>query len=117
MVKTPDRRKKKQLCHVNMLKMYHARPDVVKTVNIATVVSENEQKNKDSDVSEMMGSTFRLQNSSVIENLVFNKLSHLAPALQEDVAKLITKYKSLFPDVPGRTTAVHYDIDVCNSSP
>ena len=68
-VKTPHRRKNKQLCHVNMLKMYHARPDVVKTVNIPTVVSENEQKNKDSDVSEMTGSAFRLQNSSVIKNL------------------------------------------------
>ena len=44
-------------------------------------------------------------------------MSHLAPALQEDVVKLITKYKSLFPDVPGRTTAVHHDIDVGNSSP
>ena len=98
MVKTPDRRKKKKLCHVNMLKMYHARPDVVKTVNIATVVSENEQKNKDSDVSEMTGNTFRLQNSSVIENLVFNKLSHLAPALQEDVVKLITKYKMMYQE-------------------
>ena len=37
--------------------------------------------------------------------------------MQEDVVKLITKYKSLFPDVPGRTTAVHLDIDVGNSSP
>ena len=60
-VKTPDMRKKKQLCHINMLKMYHARPDVLKTVNIAIVVSENEQKKKDSDVSEMTGSTFRLK--------------------------------------------------------
>ena len=64
----------------------------------------------------MTGSTFRLQNSSVMENLVCNKLSHLAPALREDVVKLIIKYKSLFPDVPGRTTAGHYDIDVGNSS-
>ena len=48
LVKTPDRRKSKQLCHVNMIKMYHSRvPDgTEKQVhNVSLVVNTSDNDN------------------------------------------------------------------------
>ena len=80
-VKTSDRRRPTQLCHVNMIKPYYER----KTVNVNVVVDEEE-----SDLMEVMVNnsfeshykhavvSVRLLNSSIFEN-IDEKLAHLHP--------------------------------------
>ena len=122
-VKTPDRRKSKQLCHVNMLKRYHDRESVMggqtKPVTTVTLVSSNDEVSERSDVLDAMDnaeSGLKLKNSDVLANLE-QKLSHLSPEEQRDMISLIQEYSHLFPDVPSKTDMLCHDIDVGNAKP
>lgn len=50
-----------------------------------------------SDLSD----TIKLNNSDILNNLD-DKLKHLPPSHQEDLKKILTEHKELFPDVPSR---------------
>ena len=127
-VKTPDRRKNKQLCHVNMLKKYVDR-DENHPKPIAVTISEScdeDNVNKD-EVTENsvnpktcqdMSSDCppKLSNSEVLENLD-TKIGHLDNAKQEELTNLIHDYDNLFSDVPTKTNLVSHDIDVDGSPP
>jgi len=116
-VHTPERRKSKQLCHVNMLKEYYEREmGEDKIVAITTPVgSEIDHKCTDDDI-ETPGANLKLNNSDILTNLG-QKLNHLLPSEQRQLRKLIGKYKHLFPDVPSRTNAIFHDVDVGDASP
>ena len=58
----------------------------------------------------------KLSNSDVLSSLD-QKLGHLPKSEQEVLKALITKFISLFPDVPGRTLFTCHDVDVRESSP
>lgn len=107
LVHTPDRRKLKRVCHVNMLKKYFDRePKPAAAVG----------KPDDSmfDLSENIG--FTLNNSGVLKNIDL-KLMHLNASQQHDVKHLLYSYPTLFSDVPGLTTVTEHDIDVGQASP
>ena len=120
---TPDRRKQKQLCHINMLKPYIDRNNpknvVVQPVNVvSSSCLENNKQETDMSESDLNSrlSTARLQNSDILQNLD-SKLAHLQPSQRQDVKELIQEYKHLFGDVPTRTNIIYHDVDVGDAKP
>ncbi|CAB4009566.1 Hypothetical predicted protein, partial [Paramuricea clavata] len=112
---TPNRRRNKQLCHVNMLKAYHERKKIVQPVN---VVSSDRDSHNNEDESELssFSETTKLSNSDVLRNMD-SKLSHLQPSQRQDVLDLVNEYAQLFPDVPSRTDMISHDVDFGDASP
>ena len=114
-VKTPDRRKPTQLCHINMLKPYHDRSvDVVAAVTCPE--GDNEIQGIDEPNIKPEIVSCRLTNSEVLKNLG-DKLSHMEPHQQKQMQELIMKYEELFPDVPRRTQMAVHDVDVGDANP
>ncbi|XP_070548324.1 uncharacterized protein [Ptychodera flava] len=112
-VKTPDRRRPTQLCHINMLKPYYQEE---KTVNLVNVCHESTET---SDEPHFKGKDIikpKLNNSDVLNNLD-EKLNHLDFPKRQELKDLIFKYKELFPDVPRRTNVVQHDVDVGDTRP
>ncbi|KAI5617705.1 hypothetical protein C0J50_22774 [Silurus asotus] len=115
-VTTPDRRKARQVCHINMLKPYHDR-----SVQIVSVVSQGEsaegddcQEEAPSIKSEII--SCKLSNSEILQNLDV-KMSHLEPWQQAQMMDLVLQHRDLFPDVPKRTHVAVHDVDVGNTQP
>ena len=112
---TPDRRKKKQLCHVNMIKPYIDRnhPSVVSSVACSTVqVSCDPISNKEDDFvksEQVHREDVKLQNSDILKN-IDEKLSHLTPPQNESLNNVIQEFRDLFPNVPSRTDKISHDV-------
>jgi hypothetical protein len=128
-IKTPDRRKSRQLCHINMLKQYIERSDTgmakpVCSVDTTQVVDDNndvdmqptepdQNVNNDGKQNEYPN---KLQNSNVIDNLE-QKIGHLSGIQQSQMSDLIHKWKDIFPDTPSITNAAYHDIDIGDAKP
>ena len=120
-VKTPGRRKKNQLCHVNMLKPFHEREEKkiemekelkrVCTVNASVEIEEKWAEEKLSKCEGMV-----LENSAVLENIM-SKIGHMELEKKEKLVEIIERYKSLFPDAPRKTNVVVHDVDVGDATP
>ena len=115
-VTTPDRRKSRQLCHINMLKRYHDR--AVQAVSVvsqdASSVDDHCQEEKPSIKPEVI--PCKLSNSEVLQNLDV-KMSHLEPWQEAQIRNLALTYEDLFPDVPKRTHVAVHDVDVSYAQP
>ena len=114
-VTTPDRRKRKQICHVNMLKLYVDRDDTDNTTatkTVCPVTQANAQEESINDQAELHGIP-KHQNSDILLEM-YSKLSHLPPYHLES---LIDSYTQLFPDVPCQTGKIYHDVDVGDASP
>ena len=123
LVSTPDRRKKTQLCHVNMLKPYFPRVNQGEVKPVALVSSVGgvsspsldsvEEKIESPDVAVLQG---RLSNSESLKNL--DKLLGHLPAVQgKELSDLILSFPVLFSDTPSRTHLIEHDIDVGDVAP
>ena len=113
---TPDRRKQKQLFHVNMLKPYHERTKVEQVVNVVS------SGNSTDDTAEELGKLFNLSETTKLSNSdilrqMDSKLTHLQESEQEDIRQLTREYFHLFPDVPSRTNMIAHDVDVGVAAP
>lgn len=117
-VKTPGRRKSKQLCHINMIKQYYDRSGVdhPNVESVATTGTEVTNLDKDSHSHGYDQSTLRLKNSDVLSDLGC-KLSHLPDNEQKELMSLIQEFSYLFKDVPTKTTRICHDVDVGDVSP
>ena len=127
-IKTPGRRKSRQLCHVNMLKEYHERNDTVKPVCSASPTCTTEVENANDDSTSTVAShkdstenkdneyNVKLHNSDVLANLD-KKLGHLPETQQSELKELIHEWENIFPDVPSMTPVLYHDIEVGNSEP
>ncbi|XP_063841016.1 uncharacterized protein LOC135089382 [Scylla paramamosain] len=121
-VKTPGRKKKNQLCHVNMLKPFHERDrengdDVVggvRAVSVVNVTTEAEEKWSEVKLSRCEGMV--LENSAVLGNLN-DKLWHMELEKRERIREIIERFSSLFPDAPRKTNVVVHDVDVGEAEP
>jgi hypothetical protein len=113
LVHTPDRRKTKRICHVNMIKPYferEAKVCAVTSVNQSLVEqSHDEESDVDITVEQEKMSPQPLLNSDVLGNLD-SKLKHLTVAQSQEVIQLIDEFKQLFADVPGRAKVAEHDI-------
>ena len=83
-LRTPDRRKHKQLCHVNMLKTYEDREHV--PVHPVTVIQPKPANlESDIDVTEV---PVKLNNSEILQNIQ-TKLMHLKQSERDDIDHLL----------------------------
>ena len=57
-----------------------------------------------------------MNNSQIMQNLD-DTLSYLQPDIRRDLVRLLNEYECLFPDVPSKTTAEIYDVDVGDAAP
>ena len=117
LVKTPDRRKSKQLCHVNMIKMYHSRvPDGTdKQVHNVSLVDNTSDNDNTLDGTEI-GHDVRLKNTEILAKIE-EKMRHLDTMQKDELSQLITEYSDLFPDVHTKTTAVYHDVEIGDALP
>ncbi|XP_071483344.1 uncharacterized protein [Diadema antillarum] len=113
---TPDRRKRRRLCHVNMLKEYVENVEEAKEKPVATVGIGCEVDGEDSESDDVEIPQLMLKNSEVLANLS-DTLSHLPGVERAQVMDVVHEYEHLFSDVPGRTSVVVHDVDVGDSSP
>ena len=130
LVKTPDRRKETQVCHINMLKAYHEKPkpELVTLNNrlglespshSESCVGQIAEKEEDTESEVRLGNDqqpIKLQNSQILNDLG-TKLSHLPLVQRKELAELITQYREVFPDVPSKTNLIEHDVDVGDSAP
>ena len=127
-VRTPDRRRKTRVCHINMLKNYYTRGDVqpetcsaplVATVAAAVSVAVSPTAVSDEDGLSLRNAqqqTPRLSNSEMLLKLP-SLMHHLSREQEADLLGLISEFPCLFGDVPTRTTVLEHDIDVGESRP
>jgi len=93
-IATPDRRKTKRVCHVNLLKKYferspHLEPQVQQPVpEIVGIVNPVEP-----------------ESSKVVDN-------HLRPQQESELHELLLEFSDIFSDEPGRTTLVSHHINL-----
>ena len=130
LVKTPDRRKETQVCHINMLKAYHEKPkpELVTLNNRLGLKSLTHSKDCVGQVAEKEEDTesevrlendqqpIKLQNSQILNDLG-TKLSHLPSVQRKELAEVITQYREVFPDVPSKTNLIEHDVDVGDYAP
>ena len=112
LVETPGRRKKHQLCHVNMLKAFRDRAG--KEVKAATTMVMSEIPKVEETIR--VCSEFPDSNSDILSNLT-KFLDYLPEKEQESLIDLIVEFKDLFKDTPGRTTLLEHDVEIENSPP
>lgn len=113
LVHTPDRRKTKRVCHVNMMKPYCVRQSQLCGITVSSNREPNcevdEDCERDPNVPKDKVSPSPLLNSEVVANLN-SKLQHLSESQNKDIVDLFAEFKQLFSDVPGRTTVTEHDI-------
>lgn len=120
-ISTPERRKKKRLCHINMMKPYYAPNDQDQkskthkhqVAGCAVVNSSEARYSTDQTVTEPV---VQLGNSEILANLD-SYLSHLDPKERADVSSLLCEFESIFSDVPSETNVLEHDIDVGLAQP
>ena len=114
-VNTPDHRKERRLCHINMLKPYYDKGQVKGTVaTVARCVATRESDQ--SQQLEEVGKSPILRNSDVLLKLE-RKLEHLPEQEKMLIKALLVEFAVLFPDVPGKTVIVFHDVDTGNALP
>ena len=116
-INTLGRRKSKHLCHVNMLKPYHSKDNSTACRPVANVASVSDCPPDDSvNPSDPVEKPMKLQNSDVFLNLD-RKLNLLPEEERAVIKQIVEEFVNLFPDVPGRTIAAHYDVEVGDTYP
>ncbi len=121
-VKTPDRKRKTRVCHINMLKLYVSRPKPKCTVPSPVIVSVSAGPSDyspsvdDLRIGSACLSDISLKNSETLA-VFSSKLSHLSSSSQKELMQLTGKYSSLFSDVPTVTNVLEHDIDVGDHRP
>ena len=134
LIDMPNKRKSSKICHVNLLKPYHARllssesslnvgnskacgnPTLlVSPVNPCTsqVMAELEEGG---DVSGDGVLLPRLKNSETL-CILSELLGHLDVGKRDQLASIIQSYPSLFSDTPSRTHLIEHDVDVGDAQP
>ena len=130
LVKTPDRRKETQVCHINMLKAYHEKPKpelvtlnnrlgLESPTHSKDCVGQVAEKEEDTESEVRLGNDqqpIKLQNSQILNDLD-TKLSHLPSVQRKELAEVIIQYREVFPDVPSKTNLIEHDVDVGDSAP
>lgn len=121
-IATPDRQRRKRVCHVIMLKRYLEREDTTSSTNASVVPTVTASTAsyclaEDGLVDKVPASSCgKLKNSMILRDLS-NTLAYLTDCQRKELLQLIDKYPSLFADVPGRTSVLTHDIDVSDSVP
>ncbi|XP_068229386.1 uncharacterized protein [Palaemon carinicauda] len=113
LIETPERRRKTQICHINVLKPFVSREVVVDVEPVSLVEVEVDPM---VDIKLSVGPDGLSNNSNILNNLDV-KFQHLEKDKATSLTMLINGYKDLFQDVPGRTNILENDVDVGEASP
>jgi len=110
-ISTPDRRKSKRVCHVNLLKQYIERDPTWK-MTVSTSDSSADLTAGSADVSLQTSSPICTVNTSSLptNSVVFD--DRVSPTQQSDLKKMLDEYSSIFSNVPGKTTLAVHHIEV-----
>ena len=121
-INTPDRRKAKRLCHVNMMKPYVERAGnkeqpVKRPVPVLAAMKGPVDPVVVPPVCNITSDSMKLKNSVILGNLK-TKLHHLSCTQQQtQFSALLQEFADVFPDVPRQTTLVSHDVEVGDSRP
>ncbi|XP_076876436.1 uncharacterized protein LOC143525877 [Brachyhypopomus gauderio] len=126
-IRTPDRRKKTRVCHVNMLKRYVSRADShtpAVSTPVPALLMTSVSAPSTAYVPENDGLSFgslcppvaRLPNSEALAVLP-TKLDHLHETARQELLDLVREYADIFSDALSRTTVIEHDIDVGDHTP
>ena len=119
-VQTPTRRKKRQVCHVNMLKKYFERESGNDVKPVATLVNEQQESpysKENFDIKDQVNEySSKLKNSDILNNLD-QKLCHLDTDQRNELKILIKSFSHIFPDVPNKTDYIVHDVEVGDANP
>uniref|UniRef100_A0A669CBL6 Gypsy retrotransposon integrase-like protein 1 n=1 Tax=Oreochromis niloticus TaxID=8128 RepID=A0A669CBL6_ORENI len=116
-IRTPNRRRKTRVCHVNTLKLFHPRKQNTTAHSVCAVATLSAYKPSDDGLSgkeDVLGSGLK---NSVILNDLESFVAELPEAAQTDIITLIKDNLSLFSDHPRQTTVLCHDIDVEGHKP
>ncbi|KAJ8046946.1 hypothetical protein HOLleu_05792 [Holothuria leucospilota] len=129
---TPDKRKSKRVCHINMMKKYYEREDCdiskdesIHDVNsntndtgdqVCIINADYELSNDEIKANNVPDMCIKLQNSDVLK-ILDQKLSHLDHKEKSEMKSLIYEYACLFSDDPTRTNLIEHDVDVGDAAP
>ena len=114
-ISTPDRRKSRQLCHINMLKQYHGE-DTGDVKYVGAIVGEDDNLDIDYSIRNIEEVAPKLKNSDVLYD-IDKKVDHLDDAKSEQMGSLILEFSNLFPDVPSLTHVIEHDVVLTDSTP
>ena len=107
LIETPTRRRKHQVCHINMLKKYESRE------NTQPIACMKKLENEDSvDLDQEWP-----KSNSVALKRLDQMLSHIDEQKRSDITNLIGEFEVLFKDTPGRTDILVHDVDVGEAKP
>jgi transposase InsO family protein len=115
-VLTPDRRKHRQLCHVNLLKPYFVRTVESGEKQKAVAACQNVRTSTDETLDSDLACGVRLNNSDILLDLD-SKLNHLDSNQAKQIQDLIFEYPDVFKDTPGRCSLISHDLDVGTADP
>ncbi len=125
MLYTPDRKRQTRVCHINMLKAYHARekseekasgktagPAVSSVAISVELVPSSGISGADEDGVVLRNAPqqcAKLANSEILNNL-HSYFNHLTMDQEVDIVKVISDFNCLFSDVPKQTNVLQHDM-------
>ena len=111
LIEMPNRRKRYQKCHINMLKPYIHRSSQ-EVIKPELLISDT----KPEDKAEVEDNEFPNSNSEILKNLS-EYLKHLNEKEKHQLIDIILEHKEVFKDDPGLTNLVKHDVDVGDARP
>lgn len=131
-IKTHDRKRQRRVCHINMIKAYHAPKGTLSieplsaaepVVSVAVCAESSACSagdiGKDIDHVKSIADSFdpfcfsRLTNSEMIIDFS-SRVCHLS---ERDLVSLVQSFPKLFGDVPSQTSVLFHDIEVSGTVP
>jgi len=113
LIDTPNRRKTKRVCHVNLLKPYRRRDEKLFPRPADTVVPVCLVDNTDnSDFGESIPALKDMQQSDTYQP----KPEELSAIQQKDLDILLHSFTDIFRDTPGHTTLITHHIELAPGS-
>ncbi|XP_068250710.1 uncharacterized protein [Palaemon carinicauda] len=102
-VEIPGRRKKYQLCHINIMKKYFSRANTVKSVSAVVPKECNGQEVESKEYGWNGG-------NSKIFCIPDSLFKHLNPQEATDIKDLFKEHPSIFKDTPGLVRSLQHDV-------
>ena len=99
-IETPNRKRRYQKCHVNMIKPYFER-----TKKSLTCLAVKEERKR----IEILHN-WPQENSDIIKNLD-GKLKQLSLEKREQLRSLLLEFPDITKDTPGKTNVVNHDVE------
>ncbi|XP_068235754.1 uncharacterized protein [Palaemon carinicauda] len=103
LVEIPGRRKKYQLCHINIMKKYFSRANTVKSVSAVVPKECNGQEVESKEYG------WNGENSKILCN-PDSLFKHLKAQEATDIKDLFKEHPSIFKDTPGLVRSLQHDV-------